>query len=190
VLFQTYVIVVIAITLLQYTKQLLSHLDGRSSYHQQQQHQFAAAQSKTQSSSSQQYGADSRSESKLDSKYDDSSSSSNYDYSQQQQQQQQQQQALQRDNSSRSTTTAAEFKSDSPTPSKTSTKDRVSILVVDDSNISSKLAVRKLAALGHDTVHAENGQVALDILRAPGGHNVSVTYSNYRSICVTSMRYR
>jgi CheY-like chemotaxis protein len=56
----------------------------------------------------------------------------------------------------------------------------VSILVVDDSNISSKLAVRKLAALGHDTVHAENGQVALDILRAPGGHNVSglsITYA-------------
>jgi PleD family two-component response regulator len=101
----------------------------------------------------------------------------------QQQQQQQQQQTLQRDSSLRSTITTAtaasgiEFKSDAPTPSRAANskdnKDRVSILVVDDSNISSKLAVRKLAALGHDTVHAENGQVALDILRAPGGHNVS-----------------
>ncbi|CAM9356247.1 unnamed protein product [Phaeothamnion confervicola] len=42
---------------------------------------------------------------------------------------------------------------------------RISILVVDDSNISSKLAMRKLVALGHDTMHAENGQVALELLR-------------------------
>ncbi|CAM9553152.1 unnamed protein product [Chrysoparadoxa australica] len=42
---------------------------------------------------------------------------------------------------------------------------RMLMLVVDDSNISSKLALRKLAALGHDTMHAENGQVALELLR-------------------------
>jgi hypothetical protein len=157
-------------------EQLLSHLDGRSYHHRPQQHDQYAAQSKHTASSQ-------HCEHKLDSKYDESSNSSiggaydnSYAYPQQQQQ------TLQRDSSLRSTTTAAaagvEFKSDAPTPSRSAAsskdnKDRVSILVVDDSNISSKLAVRKLAALGHDTVHAENGQVALDILRAPGGHNVS-----------------
>ncbi|CAM9761021.1 unnamed protein product, partial [Sphacelaria rigidula] len=39
------------------------------------------------------------------------------------------------------------------------------ILVVDDSAISSKLAMRKLGALGHATEHAANGQAALALLR-------------------------
>jgi len=42
---------------------------------------------------------------------------------------------------------------------------KVFILVVDDSNISSKLAIRKLSPLGYDTMHAENGKVGLELLR-------------------------
>ncbi|CAM9946608.1 unnamed protein product, partial [Heterosigma akashiwo] len=43
--------------------------------------------------------------------------------------------------------------------------DKLSVLIVDDSNISSKLALRKLVSLGYDTMHAENGKVALQLLR-------------------------
>ncbi|KAG5192516.1 hypothetical protein JKP88DRAFT_292802 [Tribonema minus] len=52
------------------------------------------------------------------------------------------------------------------TPSSTVGATRITILVVDDSNISSKLAVRKLASLGHRTVHADNGLNALEMLRS------------------------
>mmetsp|Transcript_3413 Transcript_3413/g.4799 ORF Transcript_3413/g.4799 Transcript_3413/m.4799 type:complete len:622 (-) Transcript_3413:198-2063(-) len=45
------------------------------------------------------------------------------------------------------------------------TASKQSILIVDDSNISSKLALRKLVSLGYDTMHAENGKVALELLR-------------------------
>src|SRR3954447_623245 len=41
------------------------------------------------------------------------------------------------------------------------------ILVVDDTHFNRRLLVRLLEDLGHRTVEAENGRVALDVLRAP-----------------------
>ena len=41
----------------------------------------------------------------------------------------------------------------------------ISILVVDDSNISSKLAIHNLSSEGHRVMHAENGHLALELLR-------------------------
>ncbi|CAN0155565.1 unnamed protein product [Ectocarpus sp. 12 AP-2014] len=41
----------------------------------------------------------------------------------------------------------------------------MSVLVVEDSVISSKLAIRKLRALGCSTISAENGRAALDLMR-------------------------
>ena len=42
---------------------------------------------------------------------------------------------------------------------------RLAVLVVDDSAVSAKLLVAKLAAAGHATELAENGRVALALLR-------------------------
>eukprot|EP00904_Undaria_pinnatifida_P012987 jgi/Undpi1/8819/HiC_scaffold_25.g11281.m1 len=53
------------------------------------------------------------------------------------------------------------------------TRPPLTILVVDDSTISCKLAMRKLRGLGYSTIHADNGQAALGIIkRSPNRVNL------------------
>jgi class 3 adenylate cyclase len=48
------------------------------------------------------------------------------------------------------------------------------ILVVDDAAFNRQLLVRLLASIGYDALEAPDGQVALDLLRAPAGSDVDV----------------
>ncbi|CAM9178937.1 unnamed protein product [Scytosiphon promiscuus] len=53
----------------------------------------------------------------------------------------------------------------SPRGDKAISTTKVTVLIVDDSVISSKLAIRKLRTLGYAAISAANGRAALDILR-------------------------